>query len=188
MYREADVQFSYPEMNALDHISSLFGARNKNKVKHLNPFCFVVFVSELVQSKFATEPPALKAMKNLPFDLITSINLPRLLRSKHAILHQSPLERSVHSLQTVCIPNAFQIFGRLEDPSDRIVNSNPNRVTPRCNGGGDPIGGFDGSHQFGGVDEFFVGFDGDEVWVRPSCGRRTKKMSFFIRKFVICSE
>ena len=85
-------------------------------------------------------------MTHPPSNLIISIILLRLRRREHTILHQSPLKSSVHPLQAVRIPHAFQIFGRFEDPAHRIVNSNPNRMTPRCNCRGDPIGGFDRSH------------------------------------------
>ena len=45
---------------------------------------------------------------------------------EHAILHQSPLKRSMHSLQTIRIADAFQVFCRFEDPPNGVINSDPN--------------------------------------------------------------
>merc|ERR1712127_169162 len=90
-----------------------------------------------------------------------------LRRSKHTILHQPPLECPVHSLQAVRVPTAFQVFGRLEDPSHRIINTHPNGMTPRGDGGLAPISSFDRSHELGGINKFCVSFYGDEVRVCP---------------------
>lgn len=100
-------------------------------------------------------------------NLIILLLLHRFLRRKHSILHQTPLECPVHSFQTVRISYAFDITMWLKDESSGIIDTHPDWMTPGGNGGFTPVGCFHGSHHFGGVNEFFVCFYGDEVGMSP---------------------
>mmetsp|Transcript_23863 Transcript_23863/g.51556 ORF Transcript_23863/g.51556 Transcript_23863/m.51556 type:complete len:249 (+) Transcript_23863:288-1034(+) len=58
-------------------------------------------------------------------------------------------------------------------------------MAPRGNSGSVPISSLNGSHNFGGIDEFFVGFDGDEVWVSPFFIQESQITLFLLIKWYL---
>ena len=86
---------------------------------------------------------------------------------KHTILHQTAIECPVHSLQTVSIPQTFEVLLGFEHESAGIVYSNPIGVTPWCNRLFVPVFGLCWVHDSCVGDNFCVFFNGDEVGMGP---------------------
>ena len=73
----------------------------------------------------------------------------------------------MHSLQTVCVFDTLEVLGGFEDESTRIINPDPNGMSPRRNGLLDPVGSFDGIHNFGVINQFGILLNGNKVWMGP---------------------
>ena len=101
------------------------------------------------------------------FFLFEGLNVALLCSSKHSILHQSTVECTMHPFEAICIPHAFQIFVWFEYEPPWIVDADPDRMTPWGDGFFNPICGCNLVHDTSCIDDFFVFFDWNEIWVCP---------------------
>jgi hypothetical protein len=74
--------------------------------------------------------------------------------SKHAILHQTALKGSVYAFQAVGIAKGLDVCLDLEDPTEGIVDTHPNGMTPRSDSLVDPLRSLDSGHDIRVVYQF----------------------------------